>query len=331
MKLVGFTGYDFNVNQLESLGATITHLGKVQSSLIATPYKAYIEYGSYDETRYRPYLVLDTEIQGAIGDFSNGITEFRYRDEDKLLRSVNYHFTDDELGVLASKGLYNPNFEIPELFTDTDFEIPIDLDIYLVNMNDKTMVYASYDMISDLQTDSKHSGYDLAQYFEKQVQDTYDIEHELYHEDEYSYEPNYDYQEEASNDLELNQGDYELIPDTSVSKHEEEQEVTPIIDDQDVAKIDLDKIIADSYRVKSAVEEFGSVDLNETLDSFKQLTGEDREAVEDEETIVEKHERENETNVEDVTKDLDKGRFDTESMRHGFSLSPDIEHDEPQY
>ena len=79
MKLVGFTGYDFNVNQLESLGATITHLGKVQSSLIATPYKAYIEYGSYDETRYRPYLVLDTEIQGAIGDFSNGITEFRYR------------------------------------------------------------------------------------------------------------------------------------------------------------------------------------------------------------------------------------------------------------
>ena len=330
MKLVGFTGYDFNVNQLESLGATVTHLGNVQSSLIATPYKAYIEYGSYDETRYRPYLVLDTEIQGAVGDFSNGITEFRYRDEDKLLRSVNYHFTDEELGVLASKGLYNPNFEVPELFTDTDFEIPIDLDIYLVNMNDKTMVYASYDMISDLQTDSKHSGYDLAQYFDKQVQDNYELQNELYEEEDYSYEPMFNYQDEPENDLELNQGDYELIPDTSVA-HYEEENVTPIIDDQDVAKIDLDKIIAESYRVKSAVEEFGSVDLNETLDSFKQMSGEDREAIEDEETIVEKHERENETNVEDVTKDLDKGRLDTESLKQGFSLSPEFDQDEPQY
>lgn len=218
MKLVGFTGYDFNVNQLESLGAVVNHLGVVKSFLIATPYNAYIAYGSYDDSRYRPYLVLDTEIKGAIGDFSNGITEFRYRDDDKLLRAVNYDFTDDELSVLVSKGLYNKDFEVPALFTDTDFEIPIDLDIYLVNVNDKTMIYASYDMISDLKTNSKESEYDLVQYFDKQVQDTYDFDLE----DDYdeTYLTQFENEVENENDLEQNQGDYELTPDNDNSVSE---------------------------------------------------------------------------------------------------------------
>ena len=105
MKLVGFTGSDFNVNQLEALGANIEHMGSVEGSLIVTPYNAYIAFDSYDEGRYRPYLVLDTEIQGAKGDFAHGITEFRYREKDRLNRSVRYDFTDAELSVLVKKGL----------------------------------------------------------------------------------------------------------------------------------------------------------------------------------------------------------------------------------
>ena len=329
MKLVGFTGYDFNVNQLESLGAKVTHLGNVKSNLIATPYKAYIDYGSYDETRYRPYLVLDTEIQGAVGDFSNGITEFRYRDEDKLLRSVHYDFSDEELGVLARKGLYNPEFEVPSLFTDTDFELPIDLDIYLVNIDDKTMVYASYDMISDLKTNSEKSGYDLAQYFDEQtdyeISNDSDYAKNVDYESEYNSGYYHDYEDEqvyihadgtsVDNELEKNQGDYELSPDDSVLNETETVEVQ-LGNIDGLPKIDLDKVVADSYHVKTAVEEFCSVDLNKTLDSS---------FVENTETIVEKHERENEANVVNAVDDFDSARISTEALKSGYSLSPDIE------
>lgn len=330
MKLVGFTGYDFNVNQLESLGATITHLGKVKSNLIATPYKAYIDYGSYDETRYRPYLVLDTEIQGAIGDFSNDITEFRYREEDKLLRSVHYDFTDEELGVLASKGLYNPEFEVPSLFTDTDFELPIDLDVYLVNMNDKTMVYASYDMISDLKTNSKLSGYDLVQYFDKQTDYSFEHESESSYDDNYDYNPiyshengysqNVDQEFEKSDELELNQGEFELSPEEFVNLQTEHQHEN--IDD--IPKINLDEIVAASYHAKTALEEFNSVNLDKTLNpNFDQNAN--VEVIRNKETIVEKHERENDANFANVVDEFDSAKISTESMKSGSSLGPDID------
>ena len=178
MKLVGFTGSDFNVNQLEALGANIEHMGSVEGSLIVAPYNAYIAFDSYDEGRYRPYLVLDSEIQGAKGDFGHGITEFRYREKDRLNRSVRYDFTDYELSVLVGKGLYNPEFQTPELFVDTDFEIPVTMDVSIVRLEDNVLVYGSYDMISDLRTNSEKSGYDnLVTYFDDQQVDI-NLEHD---------------------------------------------------------------------------------------------------------------------------------------------------------
>lgn len=327
MKLVGFTGYDFNVNQLESLGADVEHIGIVKSSLIATPYNAYIAYGSYDDTRYRPYLVLDTEIKGAIGDFSNGITEFRYRDDDKLLRAVNYEFTDEELSILVSKGLYNKDFEVPELFTDTDFEIPIDLDVYLVNVNDKTMVYASYDMISDLKTNSKESEYDLVQYFDKQVQDTYDFDLEDDYEETYidHVEPNFENEDE----LEQNQGDYELAPDQNVIENDSNEHNLDVSYETNTG-IDYNELINEHYHTKTAVEEFNSITLNNISNNYGKSSNVERETVEDKETVIEKHEREN-NNIEDVTAELDKGRINTEKLKESGSLGPVIDGDDSSY
>ena len=126
MKLVGFVGSDFNVDQLTALGANVQHRGSFVANLIVRPYNAYIQFDSYDENRYRPYLQLDAELIGGRGSFGNDVTEFGYRENDYLNRSVRYDFTDHELALLVEKGLYQPDFEVPEIFTDTDFEIPID-------------------------------------------------------------------------------------------------------------------------------------------------------------------------------------------------------------
>ena len=168
MKLVGFVGGDFNVDQLTALGANVQHRGSFVANLVVRPYNAYIQFDSYDENRYRPYLQLDAELIGGRGSFGNDVTEFGYRENDYLNRSVRYDFTDHELALLVEKGLYQPDFEVPEIFTDTDFEIPIEMDITEVELNGNRLIYASYDMISDLQTDSEKSGYNLVEYFEEQ-------------------------------------------------------------------------------------------------------------------------------------------------------------------
>ena len=322
MKLVGFTGSDFNVNQLEALGANIEHMGSVEGSLIVAPYNAYIAFDSYDEGRYRPYLVLDSEIQGAKGDFGHGITEFRYREKDRLNRSVRYDFTDYELSVLVGKGLYNPEFQTPELFVDTDFEIPVTMDVYIVRLEDNVLVYGSYDMISDLRTNSEKSGYDnLVTYFDDQQVDI-NLEHDDVN-DEYAlgdntyvYEPEFDpYDNQVEDEHEVQEHTVEVEPEVE----EEAVPVTPEV-------------------VQSPIERLLHANLDNILED---KTHEVDKYVDDAETtIVEKHEVEHaeapsqpsieshSVKVEDVVNDYDVAKALTNAMMEGSHFGPDKDSDD---
>ena len=171
MKLVGFIGNDINASQFEALGASVEKYESVSGNLIFKPYNAYIQFDSYDENRYRPYLQLDAEVCGGNGFKIDDIDGFVYREDDKLNRSVRYDFTDEELSILVKKGLYQVDFQVPELFTDTDFEIPMTMDLVVVKTSEHRIVYADYDMVSDFTTNSEISGYDLVQYFADQQVD----------------------------------------------------------------------------------------------------------------------------------------------------------------
>lgn len=171
MKLVGFIGNDINASQFEALGASVEKYESVSGNLIFKPYNAYIQFDSYDENRYRPYLQLDAEICGGNGFRIDDIDGFVYREDDKLNRSVRYDFTDEELAILVEKGLYQVDFQVPELFTETDFEIPITMDLVVVKTAEHRIVYADYDMVSDFTTNSEISEYNLVQYFADQQVD----------------------------------------------------------------------------------------------------------------------------------------------------------------
>lgn len=311
MKLVGFTGSDFNVNQLEALGANIEHMGSVEGSLIVAPYNAYIAFDSYDEGRYRPYLVLDSEIQGAKGDFGHGITEFRYREKDRLNRSVRYDFTDYELSVLVGKGLYNPEFQTPELFVDTDFEIPVTMDVSIVRLEDNVLVYGSYDMISDLRTNSEKSGYDnLVTYFDDQQVDI-NLEHDDVNDEFTLGDNNYVYKPEFD--------PYDNQVDVEPEVEEEEVNVTPEIFQSPLERlthINLDSILEDK---------------NHEVDKY----------VDDAETtIVEKHEVEHaeapsqpsieshSVKLDDVVTNYDAAKALTNAMMEGSHFGPDKDSDD---
>lgn len=322
MKLVGFTGSDFNVNQLEALGANIEHMGSVEGSLIVAPYNAYIAFDSYDEGRYRPYLVLDSEIQGAKGDFGHGITEFRYREKDRLNRSVRYDFTDYELSVLVGKGLYNPEFQTPELFVDTDFEIPVTMDVSIVRLEDNVLVYGSYDMISDLRTNSKKSGYDnLVTYFDDQQVDI-NLEHDDVNDEftlgdnNYVYKPEFDpYDNQVEDEHEVQEHTVDVEPEVE----EEEVNVTPEV-------------------VQSPLERLTHINLDSILENKNHEV--DKYVDDAETTIVEKHEVEHaeapsqpsieshSVKLDDVVTNYDAAKALTNAMMEGSHFGPDKDSDD---
>ena len=277
MKLVGFIGNDINASQFEALGASVEKYESVSGNLIFKPYNAYIQFDSYDENRYRPYLQLDAEVCGGNGFKIDDIDGFVYREDDKLNRSVRYDFTDEELSILVKKGLYQVDFQVPELFTDTDFEIPMTMDLVVVKTSEHRIVYADYDMVSDFTTNSEISGYDLVQYFaDQQVDLDLAKSNEVELENETGFGYNFDdfgrqfddTSLEESTDVEHKEAEADEFADESVSVETQSEDLKPKVYEHEVdepKKAPSEPEIINSEirtNVVNAADEFDSAKVN---------------------------------------------------------------------
>lgn len=315
MKLVGFIGNDINASQFEALGASVEKYESVSGNLVFKPYNAYIQFDSYDENRYRPYLQLDAEICGGNGFRIDDIDGFVYREDDKLNRSVRYNFTDDELAILVSKGLYQVDFQVPELFTTTEFEIPMTMDLVVVKTSDHRIVYADYDMVSDFTTNSEITDYNLVQYFADQQVDldlTKSKDAELENETGYGfgYEDNQfgyrfdDNSPEQSIDVEHESsevGDVE-VDDESVSVETQSEDSRPNVYEHEVDKLP-------TLNIDSILENHNpelSVDDNQSeLDEFKKAPSEPEITNSEIRTVV------------NATDEFDSAKANNQSMLNG--------------
>ena len=288
MKLVGFIGNDINASQFEALGASVEKYESVSGNLIFKPYNAYIQFDSYDENRYRPYLQLDAEICGGNGFRIDDIDGFVYREDDKLNRSVRYDFTDDELAILVSKGLYQVDFQVPELFTTTEFEIPMTMDLVVVKTSDHRIVYADYDMVSDFTTNSEITDYNLVQYFADQQVDLdlakskdAELENETgygfgYEDNQFGYRFD-DNSVEESNDVEYESsevGDVE-VDDESVSVETQSEDSRPKVYEHEVDKLptlNIDSILENHNPELSVDDNQSEVDESKKAPSEPEIT-----------------------------------------------------------
>lgn len=114
---------------------------------------------------YRPYLMLYGEISAVA--FPNGRYQTFY---PPTQTHVRYEFSDDELGQLATKGLFYDGFKCPDIISDNpNIEIPMTAIArrYLLMDN----LYVTLDLASaDIyKTDTKQCGYVFADYFETQI------------------------------------------------------------------------------------------------------------------------------------------------------------------
>lgn len=319
MKVVGFGGDDFNLDQLSRLGVDVRPQHSVNGYLIAVPFSTYIDYGSYDEQRYRPHLKLNVEIHGAKGDFGNGVTEFRYRPSDRFTRSIQFDFTDAELGELATKGLFHPDFQTPDAFTDTELEIPMELSVTTLDINGKMFAYADFDKVSDIRTNSKDSEYNLAAYFEHQSLEPVKEE---------------DTAELARQDVEAEHETKELIrfsvPAAEIPVQTVEKEVveeTPV-EETALENLGVEEVLNNEHAldeikeiVQTPQEDSSEAETEaENEDEDEQKGDEQETAVQATETAVAQEEKIAEANVPDAVTAYD-------AATNGGALGPDFEHE----
>ena len=226
------------------------------------------------------------------------------------------------MSVLVGKGLYNPEFQTPELFVDTDFEIPVTMDVSIVRLEDNVLVYGSYDMISDLRTNSEKSGYDnLVTYFDDQQVDI-NLEHDDVNDEftlgdnNYVYKPEFDpYDNQVEDEHEVQEHTVDVEPEVE----EEEVNVTPEI-------------------VQSPLERLTHINLDSILEDKNHEV--DKYVDDAETTIVEKHEVEHaeapsqpsieshSVKLDDVVTNYDAAKALTNAMMEGSHFGPDKDSDD---
>ena len=117
----------------------------------------------------RPYLTLIGDCHRMKGDLPFDAASIVFDDFNGIPVTINYEFSDDELADLVHKGLHCPNFETPDIFTDSVFtfdaecsmlvvkpENDLDAPLFFVDINDKSGLSVN-----------NTCGYTLADYFEK--------------------------------------------------------------------------------------------------------------------------------------------------------------------
>lgn len=124
------------------------------------------------EMHYRPYLCLRGEVEKIRGAFPEGVGEVLFNPEDGAVRGEwNYRFSDKELAMLAEKGLFSGECPVPELFTESDFEMPVSCRVASVKGTVTPVIFVSLENALSMDTDQDDCGYDLADYFERVTQE----------------------------------------------------------------------------------------------------------------------------------------------------------------
>lgn len=128
-------------------------------------------YFSYDDVR--PGLMLDGRIEAVRGEFPFDVHEIEFLEEYLQPQvSIRYELTNEELAKLCLYGLFDHGREgpqVPDLFLDNIFEIPMECDCTALPPEDQDSAPLMFVHVQDpfsMTTSSEESGYDIKEYFD---------------------------------------------------------------------------------------------------------------------------------------------------------------------
>lgn len=132
-----------------------------------------LDYGPRSE-KHVPYLHFIGEVQQVafpqeMKPYMHGIDALTFPEGKGLQMDAFYKFSRKELAEMVRKGYFDEKFEMPDIFYDNDFELPMSCNLMLVHP-DKTgeppIVFVGLNKPRDMEFTAESSGYDLGSYFE---------------------------------------------------------------------------------------------------------------------------------------------------------------------
>lgn len=130
---------------------------------------AYIAFNSPWDKHHpnKPYLHIIGQLSGLNGTLPYGIDGVIYQDKQQV--DMYYDFDKMQLASLVAKGLYEPNFKVPDAIKDSEMNLLVDCNFKILkpeNSRDLPIMFGQIDNLRNIEINYANSGYDLAKYFE---------------------------------------------------------------------------------------------------------------------------------------------------------------------
>lgn len=106
------------------------HQTHVPATMLLRTDRAYVDF-SGPSGMYRPYLMLQGATVGYEGDFPGNISRISLdRESDQKRVNYIYELSDENLADMVKKGLYDRDFEIPNIISHNTWELPCTCELY---------------------------------------------------------------------------------------------------------------------------------------------------------------------------------------------------------
>lgn len=121
---------------------------------------------------HRPALAFTGEVQALTGDIAEGVSAVAFSAGSGIPVRFVYDFSAAELAELGQKGLFEPGFDMPDLFLNTTFELPVKCTVDVIEAEVEggaPVVFCDIQQKQAIPANAATSGYVLADYFDNAI------------------------------------------------------------------------------------------------------------------------------------------------------------------
>lgn len=151
----------------------VVNFNNIQCECVVHSSQVFMDFGPRSK-KHAPYLHLLGEVREVrfpetMRSHMYGVDALTFAEGTGLQTDIFYQFSQDELADMVKKGYFDPNFEIPDILRDNDFELPMDCNMTMIEPqreNDPPIVFVGLTNPRNVEFTAETSGYELGSYFE---------------------------------------------------------------------------------------------------------------------------------------------------------------------
>ena len=117
----------------------------------------------------RPYMQISGKCSSLSGIMPLDVTELDFDNNNCMRVTYCYEFSDDELAEMTLKGLFRPNFKVPDVIYDNILELPVVCDFRAVvpEKGEHPILFANITNRHNMVIDTESCGYRFGEYFKE--------------------------------------------------------------------------------------------------------------------------------------------------------------------